>query len=1159
MVVRGGFPMLVPAIMSKCLRLLIQLIQPRGLFHKKQFFYACLVLLIICGSSFGICENVPNEQDAEFFERKIRPLLVKKCYACHSREKEESGGLLLDSKPGWQRGGDSGLVIVPGDPDGSRLIKAVRWKTSDLLMPPQDAGGRLQDAEITDLETWIRSGAFDPRTEEPPVIPRKAWAQEFQERREWWSLQPIVSPQEPLISESLWNTSPIDRFVLDRMVREGLTPSSLENPETLLRRATLVLTGLPPSFEQTVAFGNLFRRDGIVAFVAEVDRLMASPAYGERMARHWLDVVRFTETHGNEWNYDFSNAWRYRDYCIRAFNDDVPYDQFVREHIAGDLLENPRHNDLDNVNESVIATAFYRCGEVNHDSCVDFGVIGYDIVDNQLDTLTKAFLSTTVACARCHDHKMDAVSTKDYHGLLGILRSSRSVQHTLDMPHVNQSQIDSIRSIKSHLRSALVQQWRQDLITLDAAWLTSAVTALGDKAPEMTDPLFVWHRLLASQSESGQKYADTWLGVSAECESEIKRRAAFNAENFVTIADFRKTLPEGWITTGMGLREGVCAAGNFLPADDGDSAIRRILPAGLHTSTISEKLNGALRSPTLLRTKAKVSFEVIGGGNSLSRLVFHNCQLNYNHQHSIHHPEWSWITIEFPEKTESLRPYAELLTFWDNPKFPDPLGTLGKDTENQRQPYDEHVKNPKTWWGLRRIVAHDVSETPKDEAGFVHTLLSAPPPQSAQELVAKYAEAGRSAIEAFGSHHATDQDVQWLNWMLARGLLTNRAQQPTQPKGISASDKTDAADAIAALVTQYRDVQSQLSLPRTMPGFADEEEGISQPLLIRGEYTKPGELIARAYPEALASLEKSSERSQVPIVGSGRMMVANAISSRDNPLTSRVMVNRLWQWIFGEGLVRTPDDFGHVGMKPTHPELLDHLAQKFVADNWSIKSAIRSMILSRAFCLSSVPNDKSRQQDPDNFFLTRYSARRAEAEVIRDSLLFVSGRLDKTLYGASVHPHRVTSDNDKRLFVGPLDGHGRRSLYIKSQLMEPPQFLSAFNLPGGKVTQGRRDTSNVPSQSLAMLNDPFVHAMAHAWARLVLEDTSTTVDQRLTQMVNRSLGRSPRESELRRLSKATNDFATIHQVESNDILKDQQVWTDVAHMIYNFKEFIFIP
>ena len=1108
---------------------------------------------------------VVADERAEFFESRIRPLLINRCYECHSAKTEQNGGLLLDSKAGWELGGDSGTAIVPHDVAASLLIKAVRWDNPDVQMPPKDAGGKLTAAEIADLETWVKSGAFDPRTEVGAAKIRKSWDETFAERRQWWSLQPVTDPPVPEINDIAWSGSAIDRFLRHRMGAEGITPVGLASPETMIRRATLVLTGLPPGPNDVSAFVEASRQDRETAYTQLVDRLLASPQFGERFARHWLDVVRFTETHGNEWNYDVPYAWRYRDYLIRAFNEDVPYDQFVREHIAGDLLATPRYNATEQFNESVIGTAFYRFGEVNHDSCVLFGSIGYDVVDNQLDTLTKAFQATTVACARCHDHKIDAVSTKDYHALLGILRSSRSVQHTLDNGIVNSLTMHNLSMLKTSIRSELSSIWKRDAAALNADKLNALLAAAGDAVPIATDPLFAWSQLTKHAATPGASIAETWQLATAEYSARSAEHAAFNTAQFTTVADFREGKKADWTADGMGLRDSAWLPGDFSVATEGDSAIRHVLSAGVFTFGLSDKLNGAFRSPPLTRTHGKMSFEVMGGGFSLARLVFNNCQLNYTNQHSIHHPDWSWITVDFQEGTQPLHPYAELLTFWDNPKFPDPLGTLSKDTENQRLPFNDHAKNPRTWWGVRRVVAHDGAETPRDEAAFLTGLYHGDAVQSLDQAVQRYAAIAANAVVRFESCTTTNDDVRWLEWLLAKGVLSNRA---------------DSTPQLAQLIAKYREVEaSQITLPRTMPGMADEGPGFDQPLLTRGEYTKPGDVVERRYLEAVSRTTHPNESRDGNDVshetyianvylqaiaptssgGSGRALVAEAIVDADNPLTSRVMVNRIWYWIFGNGLVRTPDDFGHVGELPSHPELLHHLATQFVKDQWSMKKLIRSLILSRAFQSAAAPLTASREKDPNNLLLSWYPARRAEAEVIRDSILAVSGRLDGTMYGPSVHPYRATADTEKRLYIGPLDGDGRRSIYIKFQLMEAAQFLSAFNLPGGKIAQGRRDASNVPAQSLALLNDPFVLAMADRWSESLVADGSIDVPERLTRMFESALGRPASSAELQRFEKAIVDLGTIHGVSAADILANRSIWKDAAHAVFNFKEFIFIP
>jgi hypothetical protein len=325
-------------------------------------------------------------------------------------------------------------------------------------------------------------------------------------------------------------------------------------------------------------------------------------------------------------------------------------------------------------------------------------------------------------------------------------------------------------------------------------------------------------------------------------------------------------------------------------------------------------------------------------------------------------------------------------------------------------------------------------------------------------------------------------------------------------------------------------------------------------VFVRGDCTRPGETVPRRYLEVLAN-----SRTAFTSPASGRLELAERIASSQNPLTARVMVNRIWHHLFGTGLVRTVDDFGHVGDLPSHPELLDYLAAEFVADGWSVKRLIRRIVLSRSFQLASQASPAAKDADPLNRLLSHYPARRLEAEAIRDSILAASGRLDAALFGQSVQPYREKDYADRRLFAGPLDGHGRRSIYIKNNLMESPKFLSAFNIPGGKVTQGRRDVTNVPAQALAMLNDPLVLQQAGEWAKRVVVRPDESTSQRIGAMFLAALGRPPTEAERTRFEQAALQLAELHSVSPADILTNEAVWREIAHTLFNLQEFVYIP
>ena len=1117
----------------------------------------------------GVCvpaatSALAEDSGVEFFEKKIRPVLVQHCYECHSAGAEKlGGGLLLDSRDGVQKGGDSGAIIESIKPEESLLLKAIRYTDDSVQMPPN---GKLPAAAIADFEAWVKQGAPDPRDQPAKVESTESWDEILQERATWWSFQPLRKPEVPRPKDATWSELPTDRFLLEKLEENGLKPAPPADPRTLARRLSLVLTGLPPSPDQVAQFvaacGSASADQPLApdAVAQLVDSLIASPHFGERWARHWLDVVRFSETHGNEWNYEVHHAWRYRDYLIRAFNDDLPYDQFVREHIAGDLLPQPRWNERERFNESLIGTGFYRFGEVNHDDCISLRSIGYDLADNQIDTLTKAFQATTVACARCHNHKLDAVSVEDYHGLLGVLRSSRQVSHCIDAADVNAEPLERLRKLKQELRQELADAWLQD--TQQIARFMQAAQARRSQQPNAgelaqgLDPqrlekwlavlaieklpledLFEPWRVLAAATQAA--FPGQWRALADQLASEDRQRREFNQSQFETFADFRGGDVADWQIGGQGLREAASRSGEFALNSEGEAAVRAILPAGVFTHRLSDKLNGTLRSPVLPLGKKHISFQVLGQRSSAVRLVSNNCQLNYKNYRALTSSDLTWVTFSPPDDRDSLRTYAELMTMFDNPKFPDQLSALGGDKDNYKLPWEKAAENPRSYFGVTHIVLHDTAEPPKPELTHLQPLLAAEDPTSLGEVTERYAAIASAAVRAWASDTATDDDVRWLDALLRRELLSNQRLQTPR---------------LAALIEQYRQVEAELALPRVIVGMADGGPGIEQPILIRGDCQRPGDAVPRRYLEVLAN-----SRDAFTGPGSGRLELAQRIASAENPLTARVMVNRVWHHLFGTGLVRTVDDFGHVGDLPSHPELLDCLASRFVEEDWSVKRLIRSVVLTRAFQLSNQPSAEAQELDPLNRLLQHYPARRMEAEAVRDSMLAASGRLDPALYGPSVQPFREKEYADRRLFPGPIDGNGRRSIYIKNNLMEAPRFLAAFNFPGGKVTQGRRDVTNVPAQALALLNDPMVLQQADVWGQQLVARADETVATRVDAMFQTVLGRQPTADERARFENTVQQLGELHQVTAADVWKSQAIWKDVAHALFNVSEFIYIP
>ena len=1121
-----------------------------------------VLLIILCHSQITIAEDAGSE----FFEKLIRPIFTRYCLECHAADSRKLGGnLQLDHRDGILTGGDSGPAIDVAKPEASLLLRAIRYDDNEVKMPP---GGKLPAAAISDLETWIKSGAPDPR--DKPIVRKSAtsWPENLRTRRTWWSLQPVRSPEIPTARNADWNQNPTDRFIASRLEKQGLSPARAADPRVLARRLSLILTGLPPRVEQVEAFvrdceqapAGQWLPEPVVARL--VDDLLQSPHFGERWARHWMDVVRFTETHGNEWNYEVHHAWRYRDYLIRAFNADVPYDQFIREHLCGDLLPAPRRDPASHTNESIIGTAFYRFGEVNHDDCISLRELGYDLLDNQIDTLSKAFQATTVACARCHDHKLDAVSMHDYYGLLGILRSSRLVSHTVDSPDTNFDLKQKLAALKREIKTHLAEVWlsEADQIAsylqaararkasasdaaelaagLDAARLEKWLAALGSDKLPLDNPWEPWRQITTAPESAA--FAEAWKKLADQYLQDQKGRAEFNASQFVPYADFRRSVPANWQVGGLGLNGGVSRSGEFSIHAGGDLLVKTIQPSGAFTNSLSEKLNGTLRSPVLPLGKKQISFQVMGLRSSAVRLVSNNCQLNYKNYRALTSSELHWVTFSPPDDRDSLQTYAELMTMLDNPKFPDQLSALGGDKDNYRLPWDQAASNPRSWFGITQVVLHDVGEPPRTELQHVLRVFEEPQPATLAAVAGKYAEIIKAIIVRWQKDLSDDDDVRWLDLLVRQGLLENHVERLPRLK---------------SLTERYRALEADLSLPRIIPGIADSGSKYEQPVFIRGDCHRPGEIAPRRFLEVLAN-----SRSGIEGPESGRRQLADAIASPANPLTARVMVNRVWHHLFGSGLVRTVDDFGHVGDLPSHPELLDNLAMRFVQEGWSLKRLIRTLVLTRTFQQSAQQTSLvAWETDPQNRLLWHYPARRMEAEAIRDSILSASGRLDLTMYGPSIQPFREKENSDRRLFPGPLDGHGRRSVYIKNNLMEAPRFLSAFNTPGGKVSQGRRDSTNVPAQALALLNDPFVLQQSEVWADKLIAQTGESVESRIEAMFETGLGRPPTSDERQRFVQASLQFAELEQVTAADILKNRNVWKNMAHAMLNTKEFIYIP
>ena len=734
-----------------------------------------------------------KDEELKFFESKIRPVLVEQCYRCHSSEEKIRGGLSIDSREGIRHGGDSGPAVVPGDLRGSLLWTAINWAEEDYEMPPKK---RLPASTVADFKEWIEMGAPDPRVAEKAIVKTQI---NIEEGKKFWSFKKPLKKEPPTVSDQKWPASDIDHFVLAKLDSNGLKPATDAKPEILLRRIYFDLIGLPPSPKEIQAYAAAWKKDPKNAYRLEVNKLLASERFGERWGRHWLDIARFAESTGKDVNMTFPHAWRYRDYVIDSINADKPYDEFITEQIAGDLL--PIKNDAE-WQENLIATGFLAIGPKNLNER-DPRQFALDLADEQIDTTTQAILGLTVSCARCHDHKFDPIPTTDYYSLAGIFLNTK-----------------------------------------------------------------------------------TYFGT-------------------VNVIQNRR---------GTNLLE--------LPIAD--------------------------KEPI------------------------------------------------------------------------DPLGTNGISIIKNRLEDSERRFNE-----LTRQAREDRS-------------------------------AGRSS-------NAQQQ---------AQRLRSQISQMQARLNSVD---------------------EDGISLTRAM-GVQDREKFIQPVVLIRGELDKPAQKVDRGFPQVLCN-----EPVKLSLDTSGRREFAEWLVSKENPLTARVMVNRVWGHLFGNSIVTSQNNFGTTGQTPSHPDLLDHLAVKFMEGKWSVKSLIRDLVLTRSYRMSSNFNHAAFLKDPENFLQWRHSPKKIDAEALRDSMLIVSGRLDtKRPTGSDI---AWAGDNRVGGFRRPRRGNDRdrpnnyRSAYLPAARDNLPESLALFDPADPNIVTGKREETNVPDQALYLMNNAFVIEQAEAMALRVYKAAETNRDR----------------------------------------------------------------
>lgn len=977
----------------------------------------------------------PSADQLEFFEKQVRPLLAEHCYECHSTQsKKVQAGLLVDSRSALIVGGDSGESILPGDADGSLLIEAVRYESYE--MPPK---GKLPDQQIDVLVRWVEMGAPWPQEDAPAQNPN---AEEFdleQRRSEHWVWQPIRSTKLPTVVREDWPKSDLDYYILNKLEDAKLRPSSVADRNALVRRIYFDLIGLPPSPKEVADYLNDTSEDATERLI---DELLASPHFGERWGRHWLDLMRYAESRGHEFDNDALNAFQYRDYVIRALNADVPYEQLVREHIAGDLLEEPRLHPENGFNESILGTGFWFLGEWVH-SPVDIRKDESDRFDNMIDVMSKAFLGVTVSCARCHDHKFDAISTEDYYSLTGFLESSDYRQVRFEALEANQRVAKELHSLDEKY----------------AREVSAELELLGYVAPtEATlDEVSTKHLVFdAGKLESQEFLQDGFI---------FGNRPRSAGTPFLRQAD------DGW---SLQLTERSAAVSD--PFWDG---LISVSEQGNHTKdklTPLPRSGRSLRTPTFLLKDGNVACRVSGTGHVVACVDSHRLV----------------------------------------------AGPLHNETLAKIKPNEPWVK-----LNLGRYVGHrlHLEFTPAKDAQLKVSYVT----QGASDETLHQFEAHDSvtanAIDALNTDLASQLAQDSVRFARLRGLVDSWARQREQ------------------LRTQVVR-RSQLAMAM-LDGTGEDGH-----ILIRGNSSKPGKVAPRHFLTAV------SGNQPMPIErGSGRLELAQQINDPQNPLTSRVIANRIWHHLMGRGIVATTDDFGVLGQRPTHPQLLDHLAIRFRENGQSIKQLIRYIMLSQTYQMSSQSDPSAVEKDPNNRLWHHRPPKRLEGEAIRDALLAVSGSINSQQFGEPVPIHLTSfmTGRGRPGTSGPLDGDGRRSIYIAVRRNFLSPFMLTFDTPAPFSSMGRRNVSNVPAQSLILMNDPFVVSRAELWAKAAMVKHDSAND-RIRWMYKTAFARAATEEELA----AAKAYFKAQSEAENNAETELDWWTHFAHALINTKEFIFL-
>ncbi len=1094
-----------------------------------------------------------SEEQIEFFEKQVQPILRGRCLKCHGGEAKIRGGLKLSSRAAVLKGGDQGAAVDLKKPAESLLLQAINY--DGLEMPPS---GKLPKAEIEILTKWVMQGLpWKPAaaTEERPAEkPKEVPPPVDDAARNYWAYRPLQMGDVPQVKNANRVRNPIDAFLLAKLEADGLSLAPPADSVTLVRRAYYDLLGLPPTPEEVDAFLADKADD---AYERLIDKLLARPQYGEKWGRHWLDLVRFAETHGYERDSVKPFAWRYRDYVIDAFNRDKPYDQFLIEQLAGD--------ELDVVTpETLTATGYYRLG-IWDDEPADRLLAKYDVFDGVVSTTGQVVLGMTVGCARCHDHKKDPIPQRDYYRLLAFFRdvTDMNAKNTrMAATEADRRERDRLVTEKQQREGELYQQlfaMEQKLaLALDGKpGVKTARRAVSD----LVDLKFRFYR------DTWQRLPD-FDAIKPETVGDLPR-------NFLTLSAASRRQAMGLVFEG---KLNVPEAGEFLFSYEATEGIRLAVDGrtvfdipkrGRHKGTGRVKLKAGLAPFRLefFNTDKKPELKVAWEGPGVPRRSLTDESTATDTApplvaDSRSDPQDWFYTIASPAKDWTL-PGFDAAAWQHGPGGFGTKGTPGAVVRTEWNGKDIWLRKPFRLTEIPERLAIDVYHDDDvqvllngrqvfEERGFLVAYKRSVLPVDANQALVVGDNVLAVHCQQGGGGQAVDVGL-----LVAPEQDTLEAVMQTQGDGLLGEGTAAKYAALKTLLETSRKAQIPDAGAEIM---AVAERGRDKThVLIRGNPSAQGEVVECGFPQVLTNAApRITERPGSEPTSGKRRALAEWLTAHDNPVTPRVMANRLWQFHFGRGIVPTPNDFGKLGEPPTHPELLDWLAGEFVRQGWRIKSMHKLIMLSSAYRMSSAANAAGLEKDPANQLFWRFNMRRLGAEEVRDSVLAVSGKLNLKAGGPGVYP-----PISKEVLAGqsiPGSGWGnsqpeeaaRRSVYVhvKRSLLVP--ILSQHDMADTDSSCAVRFTTTVPTQALGMINGEFTNEQAEKLAERLERENPNDLAGQIARGIRLTTSRSPGNDEIER------DVAFVRKLQTDTGMTAHKVLTQYCLLLLNANEFVYL-